>query len=254
METSRDKIIKLIHQTCGDDAKILDVAQIPCNGCGECCRRGYLALTLSDIFRIAEHLGTTPAGFVENYCNTATITRTGTDGRKTTERAIGFKLKDGCQFREDGVCAIYSVRPAMCRLYPFSSPSIVRGDALAHRALNFPACGTGGFIDKSYHLLHDIDGIIDYNIGIDCMKEYMDRNGDSPFNARLADNFYRREIMKRRNPAARERELDIAMKEMKAFLRLLMNADTTGKDLFSYEELVNLEKRFPVEVKMEEKV
>lgn len=250
--SSREEFVKHITKTCGD-VHIFESADIPCKGCGECCSRGYLAIVLSDVFRIAKHLGMSPAEFVDRHCNYATITRTEMDGKKVSERALGFKLDGGCQFRAEAGCSIYEARPIMCRLYPFASFSIVRGDALAHRTASFPECGTGGFVDKSLYLLHDADGIIDYEIGADCMKEYMDRNGDGPFDARLADNFYRREIMRCRNPQARAQRIQEGLAESETLLKLLRKADESGENLFSEESLKNIEEMFPLQVAIEEK-
>lgn len=79
-----------------------------CQQCGICCK-GYGGTFLSEkeIEKIAEYIHTDSKTFVENYCQIS--------GEKTVLAQAGNMY---CIFW-DGLCTIHSVKPRMCKAWPF---------------------------------------------------------------------------------------------------------------------------------------
>ena len=99
-----------------------------CLGCGHCCagpNEGYVWVTDDDIAAIAGHLGLDEAGFRHRHV------------RKVSRR-YSLKERKGskdCEFlipKGDGgrqACAIYPVRPAQCRTWPFWPGNLLSPEA-----------------------------------------------------------------------------------------------------------------------------
>jgi len=79
-----------------------------CRQCGDCCR-GYGGTFVSkqDVDAIASFLGEDPEYFVANYC------------RLSGKRPLLSQKKDGYCIFWDRICTIHSVKPQMCRRWPF---------------------------------------------------------------------------------------------------------------------------------------
>ena len=97
-----------------------------CRRSGNCCAipGGVVRVTPADVAAMAAHLGMPAAAFASRYL-----------------RAGGTQLQDGlghrCVFLEDGgeaSCAVYPVRPAKCRQWPFWS-EVLADDELRRRML-----------------------------------------------------------------------------------------------------------------------
>jgi uncharacterized protein len=95
-----------------------------CRRSGNCCAipGGYVRVSAEEAAAIAAELGLTLAGFRSRYL-----------------QADGERLVDGlgnrCVFLRDGApagCAIYPVRPAKCRTFPFW-PEVLQDPALRAR-------------------------------------------------------------------------------------------------------------------------
>lgn len=83
-----------------------------CTGCGKCCTGspGYVWLTKNEMAQMADHLNLNLQEFVDRYVRLV-------HGRYSLrENPASYD----CIFLENKTkCAIYSVRPAQCRTFPF---------------------------------------------------------------------------------------------------------------------------------------
>ena len=78
-----------------------------CRACGNCCRVYYINLEDSEVDSIAAYLGVSRRDLVEKLHGRS-------DG--------GYGIKPPCRFLgEDGGCAIYERRPAVCGDYPHTN-------------------------------------------------------------------------------------------------------------------------------------
>ncbi|MBX3465076.1 MAG: YkgJ family cysteine cluster protein [Planctomycetes bacterium] len=82
-----------------------------CRRSGNCCAipGGFVRVTAAEATAIAAHLALSPAAFASRYLQP--------DGQRLKE-GLGHR----CVFLQDGAeagCAIYAVRPAKCRAWPF---------------------------------------------------------------------------------------------------------------------------------------
>lgn len=79
-----------------------------CRMCGDCCR-GYGGTYVSeeDIHAIAAHVDEDPETFKSKYC------------RLSGSRHILIQAENGYCIFWDGLCRIHSVKPRMCRNWPF---------------------------------------------------------------------------------------------------------------------------------------
>lgn len=79
-----------------------------CTQCGDCCRGyGGTYLSESDIEAIAAHLNVSTTTFKERYCSTS------------GKRYVLAQRDDGFCIFFDRNCSIHSIKPAMCRKWPF---------------------------------------------------------------------------------------------------------------------------------------
>jgi Fe-S-cluster containining protein len=78
-------------------------------GCTECCtQKGFVYLAETDLPRIAQFLGLTPAEFERKF-----VYRTARRLRLRVPR------DSQCHFLRDGGCSIHPVKPVQCRIFPF---------------------------------------------------------------------------------------------------------------------------------------
>jgi Fe-S-cluster containining protein len=89
-------------------------ALFKCRQCGECCK-GYGGTYLSnrDIDCISRFIDSDPAKFVLQYC------------RVSGNRPVLAQRKDGYCVFWDRLCTIHSVKPLMCRKWPFLESILV---------------------------------------------------------------------------------------------------------------------------------
>lgn len=79
-----------------------------CKKCGDCCKGyGGTYVTPEEIIAIADYININPEKFVEKYCQMS--------GSKPV---LGQKKNGFCIFWDD-LCTIHTVKPAMCRAWPF---------------------------------------------------------------------------------------------------------------------------------------
>jgi uncharacterized protein len=80
-----------------------------CTTCGACCRGfGGTILHPGDIGRIAAFLKISEKRLVDEFCEVR------------DRRVYPSQGPDGfCVFHKDGLCGIHSVKPSMCRRWPF---------------------------------------------------------------------------------------------------------------------------------------
>ena len=80
--------------------------KIDCLSCANCCKTTGPLFTQTDIERIANHLNTSPADFIQEYLR--------------IDEDNDFVLKSvPCTFLDsENYCSIYEVRPKACREYP----------------------------------------------------------------------------------------------------------------------------------------
>ncbi|RME70211.1 MAG: YkgJ family cysteine cluster protein, partial [Planctomycetota bacterium] len=96
-----------------------------CTGCGRCCEGpdGYVWLELTDIERLAAHLGLDRFAFTRRYVR-----------RIDRELALIDQPGGDCIFYRRGEgCTVYPARPRQCRTFPFW-PEILRSEANWRRA------------------------------------------------------------------------------------------------------------------------
>ena len=78
-------------------------------GCTACCeQKGFVYLTDSDITRMAQFLGTTPAAFERQFVY-----------RTKNRRRLRVPRDSQCSFLRDGGCSIHPAKPTQCRIFPF---------------------------------------------------------------------------------------------------------------------------------------
>jgi Fe-S-cluster containining protein len=79
-----------------------------CQKCGDCCKGyGGTFLTRNDINTIAEYIGKDPPTFIAKYC------------RLSGDKPILAQGPNGYCIFWDKFCTIHSVKPRMCREWPF---------------------------------------------------------------------------------------------------------------------------------------
>lgn len=79
-----------------------------CKMCGDCCHGyGGTYVTPEDISAIADFISVTPDVFIETYC------------RESGEKLLLSQRSDGYCIFWDAACTIHSVKPRMCRAWPF---------------------------------------------------------------------------------------------------------------------------------------
>ncbi len=85
-----------------------DGLRFACSGCGACCRiEGHVWVDEGDIRRLAAHLGLELDELGRRHLRRV--------GRRYS---LIEKPNHDCVFWDDG-CAVYAVRPAQCRTFPF---------------------------------------------------------------------------------------------------------------------------------------
>ena len=78
-------------------------------GCTNCCsQKGFVYLTESDLTRIAQFIGMTPAEFERVYVY-------------RTKHLLRLRMPrhTTCHFLGENGCSIHSVKPTQCRIFPF---------------------------------------------------------------------------------------------------------------------------------------
>ena len=85
-----------------------------CRQCGECCKGyGGTYLTDSDIEVISRYIDVNPRSFVDRFCNFS------------GSRPMLAQRQDGYCIFWDRLCTIHSVKPRMCRKWPFLESILV---------------------------------------------------------------------------------------------------------------------------------
>jgi Fe-S-cluster containining protein len=118
-----------------------------CVRCGRCCagpEEGYVWVTPQDVAAIAEHLGIDPQQVQQTY-----VRRAG--GRASLRERVGthdcvFLIEP--QAGDDGWdCAIYPVRPAQCRTWPFWPANLHSADTWARASQRCKGINHGPHVD-----------------------------------------------------------------------------------------------------------
>jgi len=92
--------------------------EFTCIRCGRCCRSLVPVVVLSDFERWVE------VGAARVLRNVVKVKAEGLVRRFGVEYCFALKRKgDACVFYEKGLCSIYDIRPAVCRLFPFAPSS-----------------------------------------------------------------------------------------------------------------------------------
>ena len=88
-----------------------------CRQCGDCCI-GYGGAYVSeqDIERISTYIGVEPHAFVKHYCCSS------------GDRQVLTQKKDGHCVFWDKICTIHSVKPRMCREWPYIESLLIDFD------------------------------------------------------------------------------------------------------------------------------
>ena len=109
-----------------------------CARCNRCCsgQPGYVWLSLQDLEALSSFLRTSKRQFAIDYCKPVNI-------------GLGFtlSLKEkadyDCIFLENSGCAVYSVRPAQCRTYPYWESLLETEENWEDEAEECPGIGKG---------------------------------------------------------------------------------------------------------------
>ncbi len=106
-----------------------------CTRCGRCCGGGPGAVWVTPVeaVAIADYLGITLEEFGRRY-----LRRFASGSLSLTE-----KPNYDCIFLENGRCAVYPVRPAQCRLFPFWKEHMVSRSAWEEGTGFCPGVGRG---------------------------------------------------------------------------------------------------------------
>lgn len=110
-----------------------DGLKFECTQCGNCCTGapGYVWITISELYRIAEFLGIDDREFTRRYV------------RKVNNRLSLIELPNGnCVFYEKG-CKVYPVRPSQCRTFPFWKEVVERPSTWEEAARECPGMNQG---------------------------------------------------------------------------------------------------------------
>jgi Fe-S-cluster containining protein len=79
---------------------------IDCRNCANCCKTRHPVFSRTEVQRIAEFLGMTPAELRAHYLEV------------DSEVAKYITRQLPCPFLKDNLCSIYDVRPSVCAGYP----------------------------------------------------------------------------------------------------------------------------------------
>jgi uncharacterized protein len=109
-----------------------------CTRCSHCCRHtpGYVFLSATDAYALAEATGTTFKVFIETYCRKI-------DLGIATRISLKEKANYDCIFWENGGCLHYRARPLQCRSFPFWSASVASREEWEAHALHCPGMNKG---------------------------------------------------------------------------------------------------------------
>lgn len=95
------------------------VISFSCAACGKCCSRegnSGIFLTGADVFRLAEHLGTSCSELIDRKLEVSYDPATG-----LYMCTMGYREYGGsCTFQRQGKCTVYSARPRTCAMYPIA--------------------------------------------------------------------------------------------------------------------------------------
>ena len=107
-----------------------------CRKCGDCCKGyGGTYLRSEDIEAISRFIGSTPEGFVAQYCSLS-----------GTKPVLAQKSDGYCIFW-DKICTIHPVKPQMCRRWPFIRSILVDGNNWLVMANSCPGINTDFPVD-----------------------------------------------------------------------------------------------------------
>jgi Fe-S-cluster containining protein len=85
-----------------------DTELFACRQCGDCCKGfGGTYLNETDLVAIADYLDITTSELLERYCV------------QSGKRSVLAQGKDGYCIFFDGNCSIHSVKPQMCKNWPY---------------------------------------------------------------------------------------------------------------------------------------
>ncbi len=96
--------IQQLQVLAGDIQKHID-----CTACANCCRFSVVSVNQPEVEAITAYLRVSPADFAVHY----------TDPDPDSSRTLILRsTRDGCVFLHGNLCAIYDVRPQVCRDFP----------------------------------------------------------------------------------------------------------------------------------------
>lgn len=177
-----------------DTYRVVSGKNIKCGACGACCTiYSKVDLHVTDIFRISERLGMSPKAFFDRYCKVIA----GEDSS-----TFMLNVEGGCEFRSDGGCAIYEVRPEMCAFYPSSYTCLNLSQNLKAEMAPNPACSVHTLADGLI-LVPDIERMVDSRIFFMVKEMYLARFG-SQFNEGGAEAFHKSGLAQVQNTRIRE--------------------------------------------------
>ena len=91
-----------------------------CSRCGECCKQEFIAFTKKDVRRASHGKHMSPVEFIERY----ELELVSNPGYLEFYRLPSGKI-GVCPFFSERGCTIYTVRPDVCRGFPFLTPENV---------------------------------------------------------------------------------------------------------------------------------
>jgi uncharacterized protein len=122
-----------------------DGLKFECTQCGRCCTGspGFVWITMSELYRMAEFLGMRDRDFAKKYV------------RRVGDRMSLIELSNGdCVFYEKG-CKIYPARPNQCRTFPFWPENLDKPSSWDRAATDCP-----GMNDGPTHSMEEIEKLL----------------------------------------------------------------------------------------------
>lgn len=155
-----------------ENSKIIYFNEYKCSRCGDCCTQNtHIDITLRDIFNIAKHFKITGTDAFNNYCIFHIV-----KVKRNKDYFPCLKMKDdgSCIFYNNG-CSIYSARPAVCRLYPFSEFQICTPLQLAARNSLYPNCVISKTCNGDEILIHDAKEFVSFAIDVEFTVKFFNK-------------------------------------------------------------------------------
>lgn len=152
-----------------------------CNKCGVCCKKQKaVLLTVYDIFRLSDRLGSKPNDFFKRYCTRST--KFNSNGLKR----FYLRANGGCPFLKDNICTVQDVKPVVCARNPFYYIEASLASYKVFGILEDECC----INEFSYDTMTkgETERLIDMDIFVKATDDYIEKYGR--FDEKTAKEYY----------------------------------------------------------------